>query len=1075
MQAPTETKADEPKSFIKRDRLLEIEAQAHQLWESQKFHEREVDPSRPKFFANFPYPYMNGRLHLGHAFSMSKPEFVVRYKTLKGYNAMFPFGFHCTGMPISAASLKLREELNGKYTREQLEQQYRDRLKAIGLKDEDREKFFKEHPMTQYEIMLGNHVNPAEMDQFFEPKNWLTYFPPKGEQDLRKFGLAVDFRRSFITTSLNPYYDSFIQWQFRKLQKLGYLQFGKRPSIYSEKDQQMCADHERAEGEGVLPQEYTLIKLKLLETNSQTLKDLLAEGKVVVLPAATLRPETMYGQTNCFVLPDADYGVFEMANKELWVCSEHSMRNLSFQDKTPEFGKSARVGTVKGQELIGSAVKAPLTTYDKVYIWPMLSISMSKGTGVVTSVPSDAPDDYAVLHELKKKKAFREKFGLTDEQVLPFEPIPIIETKKYQTLAAVKAFEAFKVGSMNDHEKLKLAKEDVYQDGFYTGVMAVGEFAGKKVQEAKPLIKAKLIAANEADVYYEPESKCVSRSGDICVVALCDQWYITYGTDEVREKLKAYVKSGEFSSFNETIKNGLVGAIDWLKNWGCSRSFGLGTKLPADPQYLIESLSDSTIYMAYYTVSNILHTDLFGAQAGKYGVAAGDISDADWDSVFLKQARSPDSKLPEQMLDEMRNSFSYWYPFDLRCSGKDLIKNHLTMSLYNHEFIWGSVGMNMLPKGIFCNGWVLVDGDKMSKSKGNFLLVGDVCDSISADVLRLSLANAGDSLDDANVEIKTSDKILLKMASLEGWLQDMKKLLPTFREDSPAEVEFFDRVFENKVKIIASNAESAYEKMLFRDVVKEAFYNMGHVRDEYKYMCGNHGPRKDLILFYIEVQLLILYPITPHLSEVMWTEVLRPMLPQAKADARPQYISHAKFPVFTPADINMAVIKEMEYLTKLGESLRSSCEKILKKKPGTKFAKTYFIVASKFQDWQVIALKYLQTAQFDPDTKAPLNDWKKEVKELFKDPKLATKAFQFVSFKLKEYIHLGPATFSHEVTLDEAAAIKKHIDLLLKDSFEIGEVVVLPVEEAAQSKDKNLSQNVDSCKPGEPIIAFEFK
>ena len=43
--------------------------------------------------------------------------------------------------------------------------------------------------------------------------------------------------------------------------------------------------------------------------------------------------------------------------------------------------------------------------------------------------------------------------------------------------------------------------------------------------------------------------------------------------------------------------------LGWLQQWACSRSFGLGTRLPWDEQYLIESLSDSTIYMAYYTVS----------------------------------------------------------------------------------------------------------------------------------------------------------------------------------------------------------------------------------------------------------------------------------------------------------------------------------------------------------------------------------------------------------------------------------------------------------------------------------------
>ncbi len=79
------------------------------------------------------------------------------------------------------------------------------------------------------------------------------------------------------------------------------------------------------------------------------------------------------------------------------------------------------------------------------------------------------------------------------------------------------------------------------------------------------------------------------------------------------------------------------------------------------------------------------------------------------------------------------------------------------MSLYNHEFIWGSYNINKLPKGFFVNGLILVDGEKMSKSTGNFLLIGDLCQEISADTLRLSLANSGDTLSDANFEYKSTD------------------------------------------------------------------------------------------------------------------------------------------------------------------------------------------------------------------------------------------------------------------------------------------------------------------------------
>jgi len=116
--------------------------------------------------------------------------------------------------------------------------------------------------------------------------------------------------------------------------------------------------------------------------------------------AATLRPETMYGQTNCYVLPEGEYGVFEMVNDEYFICSQRSARNMAFQELTKEPKKYPCLHKVMGQELLGLKLKAPLTKYEYVYALPMQTISMSKGTGVVTSVPSDAPDDWAALRDL---------------------------------------------------------------------------------------------------------------------------------------------------------------------------------------------------------------------------------------------------------------------------------------------------------------------------------------------------------------------------------------------------------------------------------------------------------------------------------------------------------------------------------------------------------------------------------------------------------------------------------------------------------------------------------------------------
>lgn len=65
-------------------------------------------------------------------------------------------------------------------------------------------------------------------------------------------------------------------------------------------------------------------------------------------------------------------------------------------------------------------------------------------------MPSDAPDDYVALQDLKNKPAFREKYGVRDEWVLPFEVIPIINIPEFGDTSAVKVCGDLKIKSQND-------------------------------------------------------------------------------------------------------------------------------------------------------------------------------------------------------------------------------------------------------------------------------------------------------------------------------------------------------------------------------------------------------------------------------------------------------------------------------------------------------------------------------------------------------------------------------------------------------------------------------------------------
>ena len=101
----------------------------------------------------------------------------------------------------------------------------------------------------------------------------------------------------------------------------------------------------------------------------------------------------------------------------------------------------------------------------------------------------------------------------------------------------------------------------------------------------------------------------VYRSGDECVVAHCDQWYLDYGEKTWRQKTTDCLDNLE--CFHDEVRKNFVSTLDWLKEHACSRTYGLGTRLPWDESWLIESLSDSTIYHAYYTVAHYLQGDTY--------------------------------------------------------------------------------------------------------------------------------------------------------------------------------------------------------------------------------------------------------------------------------------------------------------------------------------------------------------------------------------------------------------------------------------------------------------------------------
>lgn len=1095
-------------STVRRDALLQIQKDAQGKWQSMKIFEEDApeagasNAEQEKYLATFPYPYCNGFLHIGHAFSLSKAEFVVGYKRMKGIKCLYPFGFHCTGMPIQTCANKLAKEIDQygvppQFPIEELEMApAQDQAVASGSVDKSKGKKGKAASKAskqkyQWDILKESGISEDILPRFADPLAWLDYFPLQNVQDLTRFGLKVDWRRSFITTEVNPYYDSFIRWQFNKLRALNKIKFGKRNAVFSPTDGQPCADHDRASGEGIRPQEYTLIKMKLLRNPNIPNAEELFAGKDVFVPAATLRAETMYGQTNCWVLPTGDYVGYELANGEVFIASAHSGRNMAHQDFFEEFGKTKEICTLKGSDLIGLPIKAPLAHYDEIYILPLLTVSMTKGTGIVTSVPSDAPDDYRGLMDLKEKEALRAKFDVQEEWVLPFEPIPIIDTPGFGNLAAVEACKRHKIRSQNDREPLARAKEEVYKAGFYNGVMTVGEMAGEPVMQAKKKIREQLLSSDQARLYSEPEGKVISRSGDECVVALCDQWYLEYGEPSWRAQVVQCLE--KMNVYADETANAFDAVLGWLKEWACSRQFGLGTKLPWDENWLIESLSDSTIYMAFYTVAHILQggpDNLDGHKTGPGGIPAPAVNDALWDYVMLGEGSLENlNGLDSETVRRMRREFSYWYPVDLRVSGKDLIGNHLSFFIYNHVAIFPEENW---PKSIRVNGHVMLDAEKMSKSTGNFLTLRDAMGQFTADGVRFALADAADTVEDANFSKKTADDTILKLWTLvdliEEGVENVKRM-----QTGPL-TRFADRVFVAQLNRQLQATERAYEHLMFREAVKCGFFEIITDLGRYREAVGADKssrmastlPRmhRDVFLRFALFQTATLAPICPHTAEHIWG-LLRPILRERDGVSQPESVMHLQWPASEVADESL--LASASYLNETISRIRVAILKPAKKKKGkgnlttTKPSKVTIFVCKEVPEWQEIVLSFLRE-NFDEEAwensrkagprdektwwKYPSDTPKKVAAAMPPEQKKNKKLMPYLAMVRKEVELGGRGGLDRALKFDETCVLRENAKFVNSqlETFGIQNVIV---DEAANAP--NTASSADAV-PGTPVF-----
>lgn len=576
----------------------------------------------------------------------------------------------------------------------------------------------------------------------------------------------------------------------------------------------------------------------------------------------------------------------------------------------------------------------------------------------------------------------------------------------------------------------------------------------------------------QAIVYSEPEKRVMSRSGDECVVALTDQWYITYGESEWKKLAEECLT--DMNLYSDETRHGFEHTLSWLNQWACSRSFGLGTRIPWDDQFLVESLSDSTIYMAYYTIAHYLQNgDMYGSSES--AIKPQQLTDDVWDYIFCGGPFPKSTDISPSLLDRMKLEFEYWYPFDLRVSGKDLIQNHLTFCIYNHTAI---MSKHHWPRGFRCNGHIMLNSEKMSKSTGNFRTIRQAIEEFSADATRFSLADAGDGVDDANFVFETANAAILRLTKEIAWYEEILAAESSMRTGPPST--YADRVFANEINIAVKTTEQNYSNYMFREALKTGFYDLQAARDEYRFSCGVGGYNRELVWRFMDVQTRLLAPICPHYAEFIWREILK----------KDGFVVKAGWPTADAPDLTLK--SSNKYLQDSIVLMRKLLQKQLvgSKKGNKKGAPVVSLTENKitgliyvneqFDGWKAECLSILQnkfnrdTRTFAPDSEILEALQRSSVGQSSNFKQIQKLCMPFLRFKKDEAIALGAQALDLRLPFGEIEVLQENLDLI-KRQIGLEDVEILSAADAdslarAGPLASLLNQNPPS--PGSPTAIF---
>ena len=894
-----------------------LERKWQKKWAWAKVDETDPDPRRRKYFVTAAYPYPNSPQHIGHARTYTIADANARFHRMRGYNTLYPMGFHYTGTPLYAMAKRLSQN-----------------------DPEIVETFTK---------IYG--IPAAKLDGLKEPRMMADYFRDDIKKGMVEIGFSVDWRREFTTA--DRLYNRFIQWHFRWLNQHGFITKGTHPVAWCPNDKNPVGVVD-IQG-GIEPEigDSHLVKF---------------ESDRTIYPTATLRPETIFGVTNIWVNPNTRY-VKAQVDSEEWVVSREATETLEHQNH------SVRVETeLSGADLLWKEVANPMTN-TAVPILPADFVEPGNGTGIVMSVPGHAPYDYQALIDLKTRSWSSSE---PEDVIRKIEPISIISLEGFSEFPAADMVKKFEISGQKD-PRLAQATKDLYSKEYHNGVMTdnAKPYSGLSVESARQAVIKDLTGVGKMASIYELLNRPITcRCGTRVVVHVVDnQWFINYGDEEWKKK--AHQCLDKMAILPEDRRGEFNYTIDWLRERACARKVGLGTPLPWDTDWTIEALSDSVVYMAYYVLAKYLAKEWVTFK--KFEKDPEKLPDSFFDYLFLGQgsteAISRETGISKRILEAARREFSYFYPVDMRHSAKDLVSNHLSFYIFHHTALFAQ---DQWPRGIVANGFVLMAGDKMSKSLENIIPLRQAVARFGADPLRIGTLATAELNQDTDFSETLATTIQDRLVSL---ISQSRKLGRKTRAKTVYST--LDRWMLSRLNAAILAATMAMERLRVREVVNIVLYHLENDAAWYQRRLGPKKARGDarsqVLRHVFDSKARMLAPLAPHVAEEMWFTLGNKGLVVRAEWPKPDDRLHDK-----TAEASESIVKQT--LEDTGE--------ILKATGLTANSITYY--AAGQWKWRIYQ-KALTAAKSDPKKQGEF------IKEIMSDPELRAMGKPAADYAAKSY------------------------------------------------------------------------